>query len=555
MFTRISKLPTIGLALVLGIVITLASCTDLTDTVSDQVTSDNFFQTPQEFISAMGDAYSPLSSFGGDSGFKNTNEVSSDEGVFPQRDQDWFDGGVWLRQHRHTWRYDEPHINGAWQTLFSGVNNTNRLIFQFESAVERGAADQEDAAAFISELKIMRAFYYYWLLDMYGNVPIITSFENAPEAPEQPSQNFQEGRQAVFDFVEQELLDNIGDVSEDVQGTYGRANKWAAHFLLAKLYLNAEVYTGTPRWEDALTHLNAIIDSGNYSLAGNFSDNFATNNSGSPEFIFAVPYDKVFLTGFNPHQASLHYGSQATFQLESQPWNGFSTQEEFYLSFIDPQENPGPQGTVIGALGQETQGTLDDRRSSFLVGPQYTADGAPVTDDAVYSDFDQNGAHVNFTPRINELEPKACRQCGARIGKWDIELGASANLSNDYAIFRYADVLLMKAEVLWRMDNQNPTNTDALRYVNMVRSRAGVESFDDLTPERLLGERGREFFYEIWRRQDLIRFEGDTGETQFNDPWWEKEASEDWRNVFPIPRDQLEANPNLVQHSHSDYQG
>lgn len=553
MLLRLSKIQKYGLIMVLAVAMTIASCTDVTDDVTDQVTSDNFFQTPQEFISAMGDAYNPLTGFGGNTGFKNSNEIASDEGVFPQRGQDWFDGGVWLRQHRHTWRYDEPHLNGAWQQLFTGVNNANRLIFQFEQAVESGGADPEAAAAFISELKIMRAFYYYWLLDMFGNVPIITSFDEAPEAPEQPSSDFQQGRQAVFDFVEQELLGNIDDVSTDVQSTYGRANQWVAHFLLAKLYLNAEVYTGTARWDDAITHLDAIINSGNYSLAGSFFDNFVTNNSGSPEFILAVPYDKVFLQGFNFHQASLHYGSQGTFQLESQPWNGFSTQEEFYNSFIDPEENPGPQGPVVGRLGQDQQGTQDVRRNSFLVGPQLTAGGEPVTDDAVFSEFDQDGSQVVYTPAINELEPNACRQCGARIGKWEIEIGASANLSNDYAIFRYADVLLMKAEALWRL---NPDDPVALALVNEIRDRANVDPFATLTAENLLAERGREFFYEIWRRQDLIRFDSNNGNaTRFNDSWWEKDASEPWRTVFPIPRDQLEANPNLVQHSHSGYQG
>lgn len=553
MFTRISKLSNLGIALVLGMMITFASCTDLTDNVTDQVTSDEFFKSPQEFISAMGDAYSPLTSFGGNSGFKNSNEVASDEGVFPQRGQDWFDGGVWLRQHRHTWRFDEPHINGAWQTLFSGVNNANRLIFQFNSAVENGTADPDEAAVFIPELKVLRAFYYYWLLDMFGNVPIITKFEGAPEAPSQPSPDFQTGRQAVFDFVEEEIIENIDDLSTDVQATYGRANKWAAHFILAKLYLNAEVYTGTQRWNDALTHLDMIINSGNYSLADNFRNNFVTNNAGSPEFIFAVPYDKVFRGGMNVHQMSLHYGSQGTFRLESQPWNGFATQEEFYLSFIDPQENPGPQGTVIGSMGQETQGTLDDRRNSFLAGPQFTAGGEPVNDAAVFSDFDQDGPQVVFTPAINMLEPDACRQCGARIGKWEIELGASANLSNDYAVFRYADALLMKAEALWRLNNADP---NALVLVNQIRQRADVDPFASLDADKLLAERGRELFYEIWRRQDLIRFDSKSGNaTRFNDPWWEKNASEDYRTVFPIPRNQLEANPNLVQHSHSDYQG
>jgi len=539
--------------LILGIMLSIVSCSEVTDNVTDQVTSDNFFQTPQEFISAMGDAYNPLTGFGGDTGFKNSNEIASDEGVFPQRGQDWFDGGVWLRQHRHTWRYDEPHLNGAWQQLFTGVNNANRLIFQFEQAIASGGADEEQAAAFISELKIMRAFYYYWLLDMFGNVPIITSFADAPEAPSQPSADFQQGRQALFDFVEQEMLNNIDDVSTDVQSTYGRANKWVAHFILAKLYLNAEVYTGTARWNDALTHLNAIIDSGNYSLAGNFYDNFVTNNSGSPEFILAVPYDKVFLGGFNFHQASLHYGMQGTFQMEQQPWNGFSTQAEFYDSFINPEENPGPQGPVTGLMGQQQQGTQDVRRNSFLAGPQLTAGGDPVTDNAVYSEFDDDGPQVVLTPTINELEPNACRQCGARIGKWEIELGATASLSNDYAIFRYADVLLMKAEALWQLNN---SSQEALMLVNMIRRRAQVDEFSQLTADRLLAERGREFFYEIFRRQDLIRFDSKSGNaTRFNDAWWEKDASEPWRTVFPIPRNQLEANPNLVQHSNSGYQG
>jgi hypothetical protein len=552
MYTRITQLSKIWLVLVLGMVFTFASCTDLTDTVSDEVTSDNFFQTPQEFISAMGDAYNPLAIWGGHNGFASTIEVSTDEIAIPQRGQDWFDGGVWLRQHRHTWRYDEPHINNAWQDLFRGVNNANRLIYQFETAVANGTADAEQAAEFISELKIMRAFYYYWLLDMFGNVPIVTSFDGAPEAPSQPSSDFNEGRLAVFNFVEQELLNNIGDVSDDVQSTYGRANQYVAHFVLAKLYLNAEVYTGTPRWEDAITHLDAIIDSGNYSLASSYRDNFVTNNSGSPEIIFAVPYDKVFLQGFNIHHMSLHYGSQTTFQLQEQPWNGYATLEEFYNSYTDPNLNPGPQGTVIGSDGSETQGTVDERLSNFLAGPQYTAGGERVMDDAA-TDADPDGAPLTFTPEINELEPGAVRQAGARIGKWEIEIGATSSLSNDFSVFRYADVLLMKAEALWRL---NPADAEALILVNQVRTRAGVDPFLTLDADKLLAERGRELFYEMWRRQDLIRFDSNSGNaTRYNDAWWEKGPSEDWRNVFPIPRDQLEANPNLVQHSHSEYQG
>lgn len=549
MFKRIFNLPNTWIVFVLGMVITFSSCTDLTESVDDQVTGENFFQTSEEFISAMGDAYAPLARWGGHNGLTSSHEVSSDEIVIPQRGQDWFDGGVWLRQHRHTWRFDEPQLNNAWQDLYTGVNNANRLIFQFESAVESGNADAAQAASFIAELKLIRAFYYYWLLDSFGNVPIVTDFEET-EPPSQPGSDFQAGRTQVFNFVEQSVLDNIDELDTNVQSTYGRANQWVAHFILAKLYLNAEVYTGTARWNDALTHLDAIIDSGNYSLAPGYEDNFVTNNSGSPEIIFAVPYDKVFLTGFNLHQMSLHYGSQATFQLEAQPWNGYATLEEFYNSYIDSQENPGPQGEVIGSDGTPATGTLDDRVTNFLAGPQLTAGGEPVNDAAVFSDFDQDGPQVVFTPVINELEPNACRQCGARIGKWVYELGSTPDLSNDFSIFRYADVLLMKAEALWRLNNADP---EALILINLIRERAGVDPFLTLNADRILAERGREMFYELWRRQDLIRFDGNTGETRFNDPWWEKDLSVPERNVFPIPRDQLEANTNLVQNP--GYQG
>lgn len=118
-------------------------------------------------------------------------------------------------------------------------------------------------------------------------------------------------------------------------------------------------------------------------------------------------------------------------------------------------------------------------------------------------------------------------------------------MNNDFPLFKYSDVSMMKAEALWRI---NSNSNEALILINQIRQRAGVEPFDNLTAEKLLAERGREFYIENWRRQDLIRFEGQSGGvTRFNDPWWEKDISESYRNVYPIPRPQLEANPNLTQ--------
>ena len=549
-----------SLVLAVGMLLFASACTDLSEPVDDQVEPVDFFQDDQQFISAMGDAYSNLGSVGGSGPPAQLNEVTTDELIVPTRGQDWSDGGFWFRLHTHTWTSEEGTFDGFWTGYFGGVNNANRLIFQFESALADGTANADLVTPFVSELKALRAFYYYWLLDAFGNVPLVTSFVDAPEQPSQPSSNFDEGRRMVFEFVEKELKDNLPNLSTDTRATYGRMNAYVAHMTLAKLYMNAEVYTGTPRWNDALTHLNEIINSGIFSLADDYHSNFLIQNDGSPENIFVVPYDKVFRGGFNLHQMTLHYGSQNTYNFQNQPWNGWSATQKLYESVIDPVQNPGPQGEVYGvnptsdnAGLERVMGTMDNRLGNFLVGPQYTAAGDRVEDSGVFSDFDMNGPALSFIPTINDLQGVACRQCGARIGKYEFEPGIGSNMSNDFVIFRYADVLLLKAEALWR---QNPASAEALALVNQIRMRSGVDGFDALTEDRLVAERARELFFEQTRRQDLIRFDGVAGgETRYNDPWKFKHPAGNAEgavtaahyNVAPIPEGQLQANPNLVQ--------
>ena len=533
------------------LVVFAAACTDLSEPVDSQVTVDGFFQSDQQFLSAMGDAYSALRRYGGGGSFAQLNEATSDEIIVPARGQDWSEGGFWYRVNSHQWTSDDGTFRNFWRDHYAGVNNANRLVFQFQTAVADGATTAEAAAPFISELLAMRAFHYYWLLDGFGNVPIVTDF-TVTDPPSQPSSDFNQGRQAVYDFVESELNTHLSSLSDDAGSTYARMNQWVAHHTLARLYMNSEVYTGTSRWSEALTHLDAIINSGNYSLAGVYHDNFVTNNQASPENIFVVPYDKVFMTGFNLHQMTLHYGSQNTYNFKEQPWNGWSATQKVYESVIDPAQNPGPQGEVWGSnptaddAGLErVQGTLDDRLGNFIVGPQYTSAGDRIIDSGVYSDFDLNGPPLTFTPAMNDLAAVACRQCGARIGKYEFEHGVGSSLSNDFVIYRYADVLLLKAEALWRMD---PSSSEALALVNQIRVRAGVDPFTELDADKLLAERGREFLWEQVRRQDLIRFAGvNGGETRYNDPWQFKEVSPSWRNVGPIPDAQLQANSNLIQ--------
>lgn len=518
------------LGVLLGI--TVPACTDLDETelLFDEVTTEEFYQSEEEILSAVGDAYTLLFDFYQNNNMMPLNEVTSDEIVVPTRGADWGDGGHWVRLHRHTWNTQDSRITQGWEYFFNGVNTCNRLLAILEPL------GTEESEAFVSELKCLRAIYYYWLMDLYGNVPISTDFASTDPPPN-------DSRIDVYNFIETELTENapmLAKTGPSEESTYGRVNYYTAQAALVKLYLNAEVYTGTEQWQKALDACDEIINSGLYSLTPTYRENFIRDNKGASEFIWAIPFDEVFAQGFHLPMITLHPESQKTYNMTSQPWNGFASIQEFYESYTDPAQNPGPQGEVVGSSpdGALTTGTLDDRLSNFIVGPQYDSDGE-VLQDGGADQGDPNGPPITFTPYMNELEPAAWRQTGARIGKWEFYNGMGQFLSNDFAIFRYADILLSKAEALWRL---NPADPEALLLVNQIRERANVTPFTSLDAEKLLAERGRELFAELHRRVDQIRF------GTFNDAWRFKNAdADDHVNIFPIPDSQLNANPNLDQ--------
>jgi hypothetical protein len=508
------------LMLGLGLFVLVPACTDLEETLYDQVTADNFFQTEEELISALGGAYTSLYGYMGNVSVFGAQEVSSDEMVVPTRGPDWGDGGHWVRLHQQNWTAEDPTVNSTWSFLFGGVSATNRLIFQFET-LGNPLTD-----AFIGELKALRAIYYLWLLDLYGNVPIVTSFADADPSPPTNS------RLEVYNFVESELTAALPNVSTAVDGTtYGRVNQMVVQAALAKLYLNAEVYKGSPEWSKAATACDAIINSGNYALENDYFANFNVENEGSSETILAIPYDAVFARGFNLVMMTLSYLNQQTYNLAAQPWNGFCTLEEFYNSYEDGDLRKGTPNTEDGP---------SPVRSNFLIGPQWDISGKKrLTDDGTLaSGVDPDGVPFTIRAQINELFPQAWREAGARITKFEIQEGGQPDMSNDVPVYRYSDIILMKAEALWR---QNPGSAEALALVNQIRARANAVPFTELTAENLLAERGREMFAECHRRSDLIRF------GKFTDAWFGKGVTQECKELFPIPKNQTDANPNLVQ--------
>lgn len=508
------------LILALGFSAVAPSCTDLDEELFSQVSADNFFQTEEELVSALGAAYTSLYGFAGNGTVWGIQEVSSDEVVVPTRGPDWGDGGHWVRLHQQNWTAEDPLVNGGWSFLFGGVSATNRLIYQFE------LLNNPLTEPFIGELKALRAIYYLWLLDLYGNVPIVTSFADADPNPATNS------RVEVYNFVESELTSALNSVTDAVDGsTYGRVNKNVVNTALARLYLNAEVYTGSAQWSKAAAAADAVINSGNYALESDYFANFNVDNSGSGENIWVIPYDEVFAGGFNLVMMTLSYLNQQSYNLAAQPWNGFCTVEEFYNSYEDTDLRKGQPNTEDGPSAV---------RGNFLVGPQWDVTGRVrlVDDGTTASGIDPDGPPFTLRAFINELFPTAWREAGARIAKYEFQIGGRQNMNNDYPLFRYADVLLMKAEALWR---QNPGSAEALALVNQIRSRAGVDSFSELTADNLLAERGREMFAEAIRRTDLIRF------GVFTDAWWAKDVQPECKELMPIPKNQTDSNPNLVQ--------
>ena len=545
MKTSLKKITMTG---VVAMALTL-SCTNLDEELFDTITADNFFKTQEEFIAALGQAYAAFGGLGGHANLWSIQEISSDELVVTTKGGDWYDGGVLIQLHRHTYTPDNGFFNNTWGFLYGGVNTCNRLIYQFEPLTSSSdPATAELANAAIAELRALRSLWYYWLLDSFGNVPIVTDF-TATGAPANNT-NFNAGRQQVYNFVESEINAVLDDLpTERSSRTYGRMTRWAAQALLVKLYLNAEVYTGTAQWNKVITAADDIINNGGFSLEGLYADNFKIDNSGSRENIFVYPYDKVFAQGFFWPMMTLHYASQNTYRFTMQPWNGYAVLEEFYNSYVDPVANPGPQGPVWKGLCPDVDGngipddtgTLDERLSNFVVGPQFNADGTRTTDPAFEGpsspEPDPDGAPLTYTPLNNQIYPNGWRQGGARIGKYEYEVGGTNNMSNDFVIFRLADIILAKAEAQFRLGTGNP-----LVLVNQIRARAGVDPFVSLDLDKLLAERGREMFAEMTRRQDLIRF------GKWGNAWWEKPVSDANKyKVFPIPQAQRDANANLTQ--------
>jgi hypothetical protein len=481
----------------------LSSCTNLDEELFSQVESEDYGKTASEVETIVGGAYSSLRGFGDD--ISNSyptceyvfflNECVSDEACIPTRVTHWDDGGRYREAQRHEWTADNAMILSAWRYCFQGVADVNAIIYQ----VNQSELSEEDKVVVNSEPRGIRAYYYYLLLDMFGNVPIVTDFEDK-ELPANSS------RQDVFDFVESELLEIMDYLPDGV--VYGRFTQNVANTLLARLYLNAEVFTGTPRWQDCISASERVTG---YSLEPDYFSSFLTENQGSQEIIFAIPYDSEAGTvGNYLHSMTFHYNQKYAFSATADyPWcgNGISAQPGVYSSFEE----------------------ADRRRGSLLIGEQINlATGAVINMDS--------GDPLIYTEEIENFE-NAKQNEGARLFKYEVQEGESWERDHDWVLMRYAEVLMMQAECYVRLG----TPDLARPFVEQIRTRAGLETPENITLDFLNDEWLKEFVFEGHRRTHNIRF-GD-----FFEPWWEKGQTPQYRGIYPIPQSELDKNKNLTQ--------
>ena len=499
----------------------------------DRIPGNEAYSTEGElYRNAVASLYSMVGGNANSQGLQGTgrgiydlNTFTTDEAIMPTRGADWYDGGFWQDLFSHQWGTSNGAIDGTWDYLFQAIMKCNESLEHINTFLEQHTSN-DNAAKWRAEVRGLRAMFYFYAMDLYGRVPVFTS--SSPNVDEMKLKQ----RSVTFNFLRSELLDILPLLSNDHSnrpGTYyGRFTKPVALFLLAKLALNAEVYCHD-NWTDAASRPNGKniewtiygnkyntweatiyfcqeLGFHNYSLDSDFSKPFIVNNENSLENIFTIPMDKYLYTNqFIYLFRSRHYNHAAALGLNGE--NGSSATIEVLNTFGYGTSEEDPRFTM-----------------SYYADEVYDYNGNPVLLD--------DGTPLVYEPWKVALDVSGKpweKTAGARMSKYEVDPTGTKDgnqSDNDIVLFRYADVLLMKAEALVR----NGDNGDM--PFNMVRDRVDA-SHRTATLDNILAERMLELAWEGWRRNDMIRFGTFTSSRTFR-PQLPGEAT-GYTIVFPIP--------------------
>jgi len=440
-------------------------------------------------------------------------EISTDEAVVQAG---WNDPGIHFF-HPMNWTTDNVIIKGVYYRSFYQITLCNEFLRQSSDAnlAARGISgkDADDIRGYALEARFLRAFQYSILMDLFGNPPIIKE-EDIPGTvvPQQIK------RADLFEFIRAELEDLETKLPEARANEYGRADRAAAQALLARIYLNAEVYTGTAKYNEAATYASKVINSG-YSLMADYRQLFlADNNVNNSEFILTINYDGLRTQGYGGTTFLTHASVggdmvASTFGIDG-GWGGIRTTSAL----------PGLFPDVTGS---------SDKRSQFFT----------------------NGQSINLS-----ADPAPNFKEGYAVTKYRNKTRSGGNGSSpafsdiDFPLFRLAEMYLVYAEAFKR-GATTATESTSVDYINLLRARAymgsgGTIIASQLTLDFVLNERARELYWEGFRRTDLVRF-GKFTESTYLWPWKGGVSSGTdvpaFRKLFPIPNSDINSNANLVQ--------
>ena len=541
------------LASAMGVsMLSMSSCTDLSETIYSQIASEKYEFTDEDAQSMFSPVYTSLRNFyWAWYGYADL-DICTDLWCIPLRiGVGW--GDLYISFHKHEFNPNLGHLDGAWNNAYAGINACNRLLA--DEAVQ-------NAESSVAQLRAYRALYYYLLFDMFRNIPLDTAFEH-PDGwqPEQATP------QEMWDFIMTELEEVQDLLDPDV--TMNVLSSYAVHMLKAKMYLNHNAWfndhSDNSYYQRCIDELNIIINSGKFSLAPAYSDNFQEDISSCPEIIFGIPYEYLYAAGNYFANLWMNEAGRATFGFTGWATGGGGALHQFLATYDE-----------------------DDTRfdATWIGGPQSDMNGEPIY---------VEGTRLDYTYNMRSIDNPGCYPMeGYRMVKYEIIEGDWGTSYDDVAFFRYADVLMMKAECLLRLGGYNgETEQDAADLVTQVRQRnfnstdpskavrtvaelkgpsvyayghsentaqqdqpdnwvTTTEGGSDIELGGLLDDLAWEFVAEHHRRQDLIRFRMTNGQNVYNGKsWFCKDAVADptdkHSDIFPIPQSALDGNIKLVQ--------
>ena len=549
MIKKMKKFKKIVVAcLIVAPVFLINGCTKLDEKVYDQLITDNFYNNKNEVLSAVLRPYTHANAWitpSGQDGWWRPSELSADQLAWPTKGRHGEDGGKWKRLHYHTWLSDDGPLNSAWSLMYWGMGLCNDPIENLEKRdISKMGITQVEKDAYIAELKLLRAFHYLKLMDLFGNIPVVTQV-GIPARPKTVP------RAEVFAFIEKEIKDNVDRAPLHSKTMTGRMSQAGAYAMLVELYLNAEVWTGTARWDDCIAAANKLItgaaggQNGAMALDPNIFDQFKSTNDLSKEAIFSIAYEF----------------RNATFEPS---WTG-----EFYHFQQGPiygGNRNGNDGVVVIPGVFTTYNDTDLRKRGWLLeGPMIRFDnGQPAL---ASGGNEYSGQQIIFVDNIRKNKINSTvsnmsegeENSGVRFNKYKlgnqvagvvngVTVPIDPNYNNtDWNIYRLTWIYFAKAEAIMRKSN-GVANAEAVQLINDCKKRAFTAAnfvpytTATLTMDELLAERGREFIFEGFRRSDLIRFNKFTTGT-----WWDHTPSQPFRSLFPIPQVQRTLNVNLDQ--------